>query len=152
MREVALRVYYDGSCNMCSAEIDAIRAVAPQGAVGFIDCSPAGFSDDVIRRDGISRADMMQSMHVRDAAGRWYKGVDAFVQLYRHGGLPEIARLWANPLVAAVMRRVYPWIVRHRYVLSAMGLPRLTEKLIHFHAKRASRRSRSCSTGQCPLQ
>lgn len=149
---MTLTVYYDGSCPLCRAEINTIREVAPEGALTFIDCSVPGFDDAAAHHEGVSQDDMMQALHVRDSAGHWFKGVDAFVQLYGYGGLPQLSRLWAHPVIYPVMTRIYPWVVRNRYWLSSLGLPAATDALIRFNARRAHRNSRLCENGECSLE
>lgn len=46
----------------------------------FVDISAAGFDP---ARYGRSREAFMAQLHVRDAAGAWYRGVDAFPVLWR---------------------------------------------------------------------
>jgi predicted DCC family thiol-disulfide oxidoreductase YuxK len=151
MSKQALQVYFDGSCALCSAEIDAIRAAAPPEALVFTDCSAAAFDDTRFKGDGVSRDAMMQVMHVREANGVWYRGVDAFAQLYGRADLPEIARLWSSSLTRPLLVRLYPWIVRNRYWLSRLGLPGLTGVIVRYYAAKAQRRSKRCAEGNCSL-
>jgi hypothetical protein len=93
----------------------------------------------------------MRELHAREVDGGWYRGADAFAQLYRRAGLPEIARFWAHPVSRVLMGFLYPWIARNRYRLSRFGLPRFTETIVHFYATRAQRRSKACATGACSI-
>jgi predicted DCC family thiol-disulfide oxidoreductase YuxK len=146
-----LELYYDGSCPLCVAEIKAIRAVDTGGELVFTDCAAAGFDEASTLRSGVSKVDLMRELHAREVDGVWYRGVDAFVQLYRRAGLPQIARFWAHPVSRILMGRLYPWIARNRYWLSRFGLPGLTATVIRFYAARAQRRSKACATGACSI-
>jgi predicted DCC family thiol-disulfide oxidoreductase YuxK len=151
MNTQALKVFYDGSCKLCSAEIDAIRAAAAPEALAFIDCSAPDFDETPFLGAGVDRAAMMRAMHVRDANGTWHRGVDAFAQLYGSAGLPEIARFWGNSFARPLLQRLYPWVVRNRYWLSRLGLPGLTGRIVRHYAAKAQRRSRRCANGNCSL-
>lgn len=152
MNSHSLEVYYDGSCPLCRAEIDAIRAVETSaGELAFTDCAAAGFDAAPLAMHGIGKADLMRELHARDADGNWHRGVDAFAQMYYRAGLPQIARFWAHPLSRVVMKRLYPWIARNRYWLSRFGLPGLTESVVRYCARRALRRSKACANGACSI-
>ncbi len=151
MNTHALEVYYDGSCSLCRAEIDAVRTAAAPAALAFFDCSAAAFDDTRFPGDGVSRDAMMQVMHVRDANGTWYRGVDAFAQLYGRADLPEIARFWGSSMTRPLLTRLYPWVVRNRYWLSRLGLPGLTGVIVRYYAAKAQRRSKRCAEGYCSI-
>lgn len=72
-----LEVYYDESCPLCRAEIDAIRAVAPPQVLQFIDCSAAAFDDTPLRGEGVTRNAMMRELHAH--AMRRERGIAAWM-------------------------------------------------------------------------
>lgn len=76
-------VFYDGACPLCAAEMARYRRAGHGGRLRFVDISAAGFDPASY---GLSLDDFMAQMHVRDAAGRWHRGVDAFPVLW--GALP----------------------------------------------------------------
>lgn len=123
-----LVVYYDASCALCSAEMCELDELRPD-TMELRDCSAPGFETDPVGTDavraGFSTEDMMAAMHVRDEAGRWHIGVDAFEVIYRRAGFPRIAALWGSRRLRPLLLRVYPWIARHRQTLSRFGVPRL---------------------------
>jgi predicted DCC family thiol-disulfide oxidoreductase YuxK len=82
---------------------------------------------------------MLRAMHVRDAGGRWHRGVDAFVVMYRAAGLESLARAWAHPMLKPLWDRLYPLVARNRVALSHLGLPRLVRAVIGTLARRAAR-------------
>lgn len=145
-----LTVFYDGSCALCSAEMGELARLDVGGDMHFVDCAAAGFDDSAWRAEGHRQAAMMQALHVRDVLGDWHLGVDAFALLYASVGAPVLARLWAHPLTRPLTRRVYPWIVRHRYLLSALGLHLVAPRVLRLLAWRSARRAR-CDHGACRM-
>ena len=143
-----LTVFYDGSCGLCSAEIAQLRELDADAEMHFIDCSVAGFDDGPWRAEGVTQADMLREMHVRDVLGDWHRGVDAFGVLYSCVGAPALARLWAHPLTRPLTRRLYPWVVAHRHQLSALGLQLIVPRVLQLLAWRSARRVR-CEHGAC---
>jgi predicted DCC family thiol-disulfide oxidoreductase YuxK len=143
-------VFYDRSCPLCNAEITTLQALAPAQALVLIDCSEPGFDDAAWRAEGRVQADMMQRLHLRDAAGRWLLGVDALGVLYDLAGLPLVARLWSSRWTRPVSSRLYPLIVRHRQLLSRLGAVRLINTL--YRAKRHALPAATCSEGRCASQ
>jgi predicted DCC family thiol-disulfide oxidoreductase YuxK len=140
-----LTAFYDGSCALCSAEMAALHGLDRDGAIELIDCADSAFDDTPYRADGVTRSHMMEAMHVRDVLGDWHRGVDAIALLYATAGAPRLARLWAHPLTRPVMQRLYPFVVRHRHALSAVGLHFVSPRVLRLFASRRPR----CEHGAC---
>ena len=143
----AIDVYYDHSCALCRGEVEALAAAAGEDALRVHDCSQEDFRDDAAERDGIHRDAMLRAMHVRDADGRWHRGVDAFVVMYRAAGVENLARVWGHPRLKPLWDRLYPLVARNRLALSRLGLPRLVRAVIGTMARRAARNR--CDDGTC---
>ena len=137
--------YYDGSCGLCTAEMAALHDLDPDGTIAMIDCSSPAFDDTDLRVQGVTREAMMESMHVRDVLGDWHRGVDAIAVLYAAAGAPRLARLWVHPVTRPVARWLYPFVVRHRHALSAIGMHFVSPAVLR---RFASRRAR-CDHGAC---
>ena len=131
-----LTVFYDASCPMCASEMHALRDLDSAGRIELIDCSAPEFSDEGLLAEGITRERLMQRMHARDAHGRWLAGMDAFEAVYRAAGLEVPARMWGNRRLRPLFDRLYPWIARHRQVLSRLGMNALVRRLIREAATR----------------
>lgn len=145
-----LTVYYDGQCALCRAEMQEIRQMDTHGEVAFIDCADAAFDDAALRPQGVTRAAMLQALHVRDVLGDWHRGVDAIALLYATVGAPWLARAWAHPLTRPFTRRLYPWVVRHRHRLSALGLHLVAPRALRLFARRhAPHAAPYCEHGTC---
>lgn len=146
-----LTVYFDASCRLCNSEMQNIKLHDPNNHIHLIDCSSPDFDDTQFKAIGISREDMMNCLHLQTPDGQWLKGVSAFELLYRSVGLDTIARLWGHPWLKPINERLYPWVVRHRYILSKLGLPALFTWWGKRAAKRAEQRSRLCRDNRCNL-
>ncbi len=160
-----LTAYYDGQCGLCSAEMQEIQRLDAEGDIALVDCAAADFDPTVPQAAGITPAQLLSAMHVRDVLGDWHTGVDAIALLYATVGAPWLARAWAHPLTRPFTRRLYPWVVQHRHRLSALGLHLLAPRVLRAFAQRdvqhryqrhlphtSSRGplgSAQCSHGQC---
>ena len=140
-----LTAFYDASCPLCANEMHALKALDAAGRLQLVDCSSPSFDEAMLLGDGLSRKDLMERMHARDATGQWFVALDAFEVIYRAVGLERAARLWSNPRWRPVLERVYPWIARYRQPLSRLGFPALVRRVIPKpNAACASPRGESC--------
>jgi predicted DCC family thiol-disulfide oxidoreductase YuxK len=75
-----LKIFYDGSCCICSGEMHVYMKKNHGGRLVFVDISEPDFNPD---QYGISLADFMYQMHAIDRSGRLYRGVDAFWAIWQ---------------------------------------------------------------------
>lgn len=75
-----LTVFYDGSCVVCSREMERYRHKAHGGRLEFVDISAPDFEP---LRYGRGREEFMRQLHVYDAKGRLFLGVDAFPAIWQ---------------------------------------------------------------------
>lgn len=75
-----LKVFFDGACGVCAAEMTAYRRKEHGGRLEFVDVSAPGF-DPVPY--GIPRAAFMYELHAIDGDAQVYRGVDAFRAIWR---------------------------------------------------------------------
>lgn len=130
-----LTAYYDGSCQLCLAEMTNLMLRNRQGRVEFVDAAAPGFDAAPL---GVTQQALMNALHVRTAAGEWLIGVPAFEALYRELGLPKVASLLRQPLLARLAARLYPWVVRNRYRLPRAPITWLFERAGRRAAERAA--------------
>jgi predicted DCC family thiol-disulfide oxidoreductase YuxK len=116
-----LTVFYDASCPLCANEMHALKARDGGGKLELVDCSAPDFDESVLAGVPIRRTDLMTVIHARDAGGRWLRGIDVFEAAYGAAGLDAAARLWKHPRLRPLWERIYPWIARHRPLLSRLG-------------------------------
>jgi predicted DCC family thiol-disulfide oxidoreductase YuxK len=146
-----LSIYYDASCRLCNSEMQNIKLHDADNQLILIDCSAPEFDDAEFNALGITRELMMNRLHAQDANGQWLVGVAAFEVIYQTVGMASIAKLWGSPITRPWAERLYPWVVKHRYRLSKIGLPELFELWSKHVARKAERRSRRCSEGRCSM-
>lgn len=147
----ALTVFFDASCKLCNSEMQNIKLHDIADRLTLVDCSAPEFDDGPFMLEGISRIAMMNCLHARNDLGEWIKGVAAFEVIYRSVGMASIAKLWGHPLTRPLAERAYPWVVRHRYFLSRIGLHKLFNLWSRHAARQADKRSRQCSEGNCSI-
>lgn len=82
-------VLFDGSCPLCTAEINQYKLVTPTGQINWIDVS----SSDFIPPAGQSKEVLMQRFHVIKPSGELISGAAAFVHIWEQ--LPGWRRLAA---------------------------------------------------------
>jgi predicted DCC family thiol-disulfide oxidoreductase YuxK len=117
-----LEVYFDRSCPLCTTEMDALAARDAGARLTMVDCSAAGFAVDA--PDAPSRDALMRRIHARDETGRWLRGIDVFVAVYRAAGLERTARVLDAPLLRPWLDRLYGHVADHRRLLAALGVHR----------------------------
>lgn len=144
-----LTIYFDASCALCNSEMQNIKVHDVQNRLTLIDCSATDFDDSAFHAQGITRDTMMNCLHAQDANGQWLKGVAAFEVIYRTVGMASIAKLWGHPLTRPLAERAYPWVVKHRHVLSALGLHKIFGVLSRRAAQKSNSLSQACKAGQC---
>ena len=119
-----LTIFYDASCPMCAGEMRVLKARDRGNRLALVDCSAPEFEEDELLGDGLRRSDLMNLIHARDAHGRWFVGPDALALAYGAAGLETMAHFWGSSRLRPWLGRLYPWIARHRRILSRLGLNR----------------------------
>lgn len=133
-----LTVYYDATCPLCVAEMEAMKARDATGRLHLVDCSPTGFSGGPAPREAL-----MTAMHAVDAAGRVLEGVAAIRACRNAVGLPAGGFLLDLPMVGALADRAYAVLARNRYRLPRWLVARL--------AGRGAIAPATCADGNCRL-
>jgi len=113
-----LTVFYDASCPLCSTEMHTLRRRVADARLELVDCSAPDFDESVLAGVGITRADLMDRIHARDAHGRWLVGVDVLEAAYSAAGLTPIAFVLGQRRLRPLLDRVYAWFARNRRWLS----------------------------------
>lgn len=113
-----ITVFYDGSCSVCSAEIEHYRRKDHEGRLVLIDISAADFRPEPYR---IDRQAFMHELHVIDRNGEVYRGIDSFRVIWQafpastlYGMLGTLITL---PLVNPLARLCYKGFARFRRYL-----------------------------------
>lgn len=113
-----LTVFYDGACGVCSREIRHYRSIADQ-RVRFVDIAAADFAAEA---HGVSAAEFQAQLHVQEADGRFFTGVEAFRRLWQvlpSPFYPLLAAFVGLPGVHLAARAGYAVFARCRHLLPA---------------------------------
>ena len=100
-------VFYDGDCPLCRREIAHYRRLDREARLRWVD---AAAETEVLAKHGLSVQAAMAELHVLDTAGRWQRGVDAFLVIWQQ--LPGYR--WLGRLVRGLhLRRPLGYLYRH---------------------------------------
>ncbi len=77
--EFPLKIFYDGSCYVCSTGMSFYMGKGHGGRLEFIDISAPDFDPGEF---GISPAEFMYQLHAIDRRGQVYRGPDAFSAIW----------------------------------------------------------------------
>ena len=75
-----LKIFYDGACSVCAAEMDVYRHKGQDDRLLFIDISAPDFDPAPY---GISLDEFMYELHAIDRENRVYRGVEAFSAIWQ---------------------------------------------------------------------
>ena len=102
---------YDGSCPLCTKEIELYRNLQPLQAMTWVDVSDPQQS----LPPGTTQQQLMQRFHVRTAQGELLDGAAAFVHLWAQlPGWRHLAKLSRLPGAMTVMNVAYDVFLRWR--------------------------------------
>jgi predicted DCC family thiol-disulfide oxidoreductase YuxK len=150
-QQYPLTIYFDASCKLCNNEIQTVKLHDKESSLILIDCSATDFDDMPFQTQGITREAMMECLHVHDSQGTWFKGVESFELIYRTVGLNAIANFWGGKYTRPLAEIMYPFIARHRHIISKSGTYLIFTAWAKWEAYRAFKRSRKCHEGKCSI-
>lgn len=134
--KLAITMYYDDACVLCSTEAHNMQARNPQA----IELMPVDKGLDTLQAAGFDRVDAMTYLCVQDSNGNWYTHMDAVRLLYKTANVS-----WANWLCLPVVKQlgdfVYPHVARNRY-----RIPNWVTKVIYGKAA-----VKACQNGVCKI-
>lgn len=112
----ALRVWYDGDCPICTAEIGVMRRLDRDSVIDFVDLS----QDNAAPAD---RAARLARMHVQTRGGDVVSGAAAFVEMWRVlPALRPLATIAALPPMLWILERAYRGFLKIRPALQRVAL------------------------------
>ena len=120
----AIRVFYDGSCPLCRAEIGFLARQKGAEALAFEDVSVALGADDAVAR-GLSCRQAMARMHVQLPDGTLLSGARAFLAMW--GALPRfswLARALSVPPLPSLLEMAYRGFLIVRPMLQRLARQR----------------------------
>lgn len=103
-----LRVFYDGSCPVCTRGIEHYRHKDHDGRLIMVDISDPGFDPAPF---GLTLTEFMYQMHGIDRSGRVFRGVEAFWAIWQAFPTSTLLGLYGRlimlPLINPVARLCY---------------------------------------------
>ncbi len=108
-----IEVYYDGICKICSKEINHYKKIAPPATFQWIDIARNG---DALKNYNIKQETALKHLHVKDRAGKFHIGVDAFQIMWQH--LPNwriLAQVLKFPPVKFLAKILYNSFAERRF-------------------------------------
>jgi len=74
-----VEVFFDGKCGLCSKEIRYYQRIAPANRFIWQDIA---HDPQPLAKLGLSQAEALKYLHVRDKTGQLYIGLDAFIVIW----------------------------------------------------------------------
>jgi len=111
-------IYYDGSCPLCTAEINHYASRIGRSKLQLVDVSMEGAD----LKSDLGVEDAMKRFHVRKPDGELLSGAKAFVEVWRLApGWTWAARLASIPGVLSIMEVSYRGFLVVRPAISALA-------------------------------
>lgn len=104
-------LYHDGHCPFCQKEVAWLERHPYRERVSLVDIQAEGFDAE---RLGTTFDAMMGKLHVRDAQGHWFIGMEASRALYAVLGYRRMVWLSSLPGLAGGMNAGYRWFASRR--------------------------------------
>ncbi|MFY0991341.1 cryptochrome/photolyase family protein [Halomonas sp. C05BenzN] len=104
-------LYHDGHCPLCRREVAWLSRHPRRERVVLVDIQAPGFDAEAL---GKTFEGMMGRLHLSDADGRWFIGMDASRALYAVLGHRRLVWLSCLPGIAPLMDAGYGWFARRR--------------------------------------
>lgn len=104
-------LFHDGHCPLCQREVAWLSRHPHRERVRLVDIQAPDFDAAAL---GGSFTAMMGRLHVRDAKGHWYLGMDASRALYAVLGYRRLVWLSTLPGIGGAMDAGYRGFARHR--------------------------------------
>ena len=108
-----VEVFFDGKCGLCSKEISYYKSIAPCDVFDWRDIAT---DPTPLTAYGISQADALRHLHVKDADGQFHIGAAAFLVIWRELRYWKcLAVVVGLPIIRHVSVPVYNWFADYRF-------------------------------------
>ena len=100
-----IKVYYDGKCGLCRREIGHYQKIAEPDRFHWVDITE---DKRELEKSGLTFDVALRRLHAQDLEGRLYKGVDAFILIWKN--LPRwkyLAPLISLPIIKPIADFAY---------------------------------------------
>jgi predicted DCC family thiol-disulfide oxidoreductase YuxK len=110
--DAKIRVYYDGSCSMCSRFCRMIEKSPHSDKIEQVDYTAENFDAEA---EGLDREALDRELHARRNDGEVLRGFDAIVAIWDVSGKTWLARLGRLPVVHGLCAWCYRIFARNRH-------------------------------------
>ncbi|HRD54881.1 MAG TPA: DUF2878 family protein [Parachlamydiaceae bacterium] len=110
-----LKLFYDGSCPICSKEAYILQKDDQKNSMRFIDIASSDFLKE---NEGISYETAMSKMHAIDDKGNVLTGIDAFAKAYARSGKLLLSTLLNISFLRPFLKISYSVFAKHRKFLT----------------------------------
>lgn len=143
--ERPLTLLYDGSCPVCSLEMDHLRMRSRDGKLRFVDIAAPGF-------DAAAFHCTLEALHA-EIHGVWpdgthVRGVPVLRLAYEAAGLGWVMRPTTWPVLRPLADAGYRIFARHRTAISRVAGP-VINAIRAQRARAVAKRMAQCANGAC---
>lgn len=110
-----LRIFYDGNCPLCSAEMRQLKARDPADLIELVNLNAADFSQ---RFSHINKDYANTILHGETATGELLLGLDVTCKAWALTGTRRWIQLLRLPVIKTVADWSYLHFAKHRYRIS----------------------------------
>ncbi len=114
-----LRIYFDGQCHLCSAEISHYQKVKGHENLSFVNIADPSFQAE---NEGLNADAVNRFMHVKNERGEIFTKVNAFIEIWKV--LPGYR--WA--VKVAQFKPLRPFLDMGYYIFASWIRPYLPKK------------------------
>ena len=112
-----LRIYYDGDCPLCNAEIDQLKRLNVDGKLEFADLNDEDFTGDYPH---IDPQQARQILHGETADGSIVTGLDVTCMAWQSVGRHRWLAILRWPVIRHIADLAYLFFARHRQKISRL--------------------------------
>lgn len=112
MKNNSIKVYYDGLCVVCSAEINHYKKMKRRQSIEFIDITTPVFDP---LTEGLDPQKIHRELHAKDSEGQLHIGVDAFILIWSAlDKLNWLSKAAQNKVINKLLQANYSLFVKIR--------------------------------------
>ena len=116
MNDKKIKVFFDGSCKVCSKEINFYGKYDKKKKFKWIDLNSKNKDLEGL---GISKNQLLKSLHIQLSDGRIIKGVDAFRIIWReYPYLKFVSYILDIRIIKILARPIYKFLVKLKSLLT----------------------------------
>ncbi len=112
---MAIRIFYDGYCPLCLAEMNKLKAYDKDHNIEFVDIQLASFTKDY---PSLNWHDLNARIHVQKMNGEMVTGLDATYLAWDTIGKGWLYGWMRWPIIRWFADGFYAFFARHRYTIS----------------------------------